>query len=178
VSSWVDARRGRGHRPERLSQDGYQSAAVCTRGHAATGSIEVSPNLAGKFCKDCGGEILTACPNCKTRIRGYYHITGVISARAYEPPNFCEDCGNAFPWMTERMNAASALADELDGFSEVEREKVKQSLADISRDGPATSVAVIRLKKWFGTASDAIGQALWKAAVEIGTAAAKKALLG
>jgi hypothetical protein len=80
--------------------------------------------------------------------------------------------------MEERMKAASALADELENFSESDREKVKQSLADIARDGPSTSVAVIRLKKWFGTARDAVGQALWKAAVEIGTAAAKKALLG
>ena len=178
MSSWVDARRGRGSRSEGLSEDGYQSAAVCVHGHAATSSIETSPNLAGKFCKDCGGEILTACPACETSIRGFYQVGGIITIREYVPPNFCEDCGSAFPWMEERMKAASALADELENFSEADREKVKQSLADISRDGPSTSVAVIHLKKWFETARDAVGKALWKAATEIATAAAKKALLG
>lgn len=156
----------------------YHSAAVCVRGHAATDSLEISPTLAGKFCKHCGGEILTACPSCKSRIRGDYHVAGVFSTRAYVPPNFCEDCGTPFPWMTERLNAASALADELENFSDADREKIKQSLTDISRDGPSNSLAVIRLKKWFGSARDAVGQALWKATVEIATEAAKKGLLG
>ena len=80
--------------------------------------------------------------------------------------------------MTERLNAASALADELENFSDADREKIKQSLTDISRDGPSNSLAVIRLKKWFGSARDAVGQALWKATVEIATEAAKKGLLG
>ena len=88
------------------------------------------------------------------------------------------DCGNPFPWTAERLKAAAELADELEGFSETDREKVKQSLTDISKDGPSTSIAAIQLKKWFGTARDAVGQALWKASIDIATEAAKKGLLG
>jgi hypothetical protein len=80
--------------------------------------------------------------------------------------------------MAEKLKAAAELTDELDGFSDADRAKVKQSLGDIAKDGPGTSLATIRLKKWFGTAKDAVGQALWKAAVDIATEAAKKGLLG
>ena len=111
-------------------------------------------------------------------IRGYYFVSGIMSLGDYTPPNFCEDCGKPFPWTTERLKAASALTDELKDFTEADREKVRQSFTDIVKDTPATSVAVIRLKKYFGTAKDAVGKALWKAAVEIGTEAAKKGLLG
>jgi hypothetical protein len=78
LGSWIDARRV-GYRPEaaprRREEDGYQTAAVCVRGHAATDSVELSPDLASKFCKQCGGEILTACPSCHSPIRGHYHVS-------------------------------------------------------------------------------------------------------
>jgi hypothetical protein len=80
--------------------------------------------------------------------------------------------------MVEKLRAASELTDELDDISAADRQKIKQSLGEISKDTPATSLAVIRLRKALGTAKDAVGQALWKAAIDIGTAAAKKALLG
>jgi hypothetical protein len=80
--------------------------------------------------------------------------------------------------MAEKLAAASALADELENFSDADRAKVKEAFQEISKDSPTTSVAIIRLKKWFGTARDAVGQALWKAAVDIATEAAKKGLLG
>jgi hypothetical protein len=144
----------------------------------ATSDLEISRALAGKFCKECGEEIITACPSCQSPIRGHYRVSGVLSLRTYTPPNYCEDCGKPLPWMVEKLQAASALADELEDFTDSDRAKIKQSLGDIARDSPATSLAVIRLKKWFGTAKDAAGQALWKAVVDIATDAAKKGLLG
>ena len=83
-----------------------------------------------------------------------------------------------FPWITEKLTAASALADELENLSEVDRDRIKQSINEITRDTPNTDLAAIRLKKFLGRATDAVGIALWKATVEIATEAAKKALLG
>jgi hypothetical protein len=97
--------------------------------------------------------------------------------RPYTPPNHCEDCGAPFPWTVEKRRAAAALIEELDDFTADDRQKIKQSLDDIAHDSAATSLAVIRLRKWFRTTTDAVGQALWKAAMDIGTEAAKKALL-
>jgi hypothetical protein len=79
--------------------------------------------------------------------------------------------------MATKLQAASALTDELN-VNDADRAKIRQSLADIAKDTPATSLAVIRLKKMVGSAKDAVGQALWKMAVEIATEAAKKSLLG
>jgi hypothetical protein len=148
------------------------------RGHPATGNIKLSPDRAGKFCKHCGGAILTACPSCNSPIRGDYEVAGVFVVRKYVPPNFCEDCGEQFPWMVEKLNAAAALADELENFTDTERAKIKELLNDVSKDGPSTEVAAIWLKKWFGTATDAVGKAFWKAAVDIATEYARKTLLG
>jgi hypothetical protein len=176
LGSWVESRRGGGH--SSALSDGYKTAAVCRQGHAATDHLELSPELAGKFCKECGGEILTACPSCGSRIRGHYHVSGVFSTHDYAPPNYCEDCGKPFPWIEEKLRVASALTDELESVSDADRAKIKVSLGEITRDTPGTSLAVIRLKKMLGTAKDAVGQAVWKVAIDIATEAAKKALLG
>jgi hypothetical protein len=176
MTSWIESRTG-GSRSAALT-DGYKTAGVCRQGHVATDHLELSPELAGKFCKDCGGTILTACPSCRSRIRGHYFISGLLSTRDYHPPNYCEDCGKPFPWMEERLRVASALTDELENVNESDRVRIKESLGEIAKDSPATSLAVIRLKKLLGTATDAIGRALWNAAIDIATEAAKKGLLG
>src|SRR6266849_5588842 len=79
LASWVESRNlgGRGS----PTPSGYKTAAVCPHGHVATDDVELSGGLAGKFCKECGGEILTACPSCKSHIRGHYHVSGVMSLR-------------------------------------------------------------------------------------------------
>jgi hypothetical protein len=90
---------------------------------------------------------MTTCPSCQSRIRGHYHVSGVFSTRSYSPPNYCEDCGKSFPWMEEKLRAASALTDELENVNDVDRIKIKESLNEITSDAPGTSLAVIRLKK-------------------------------
>jgi hypothetical protein len=177
LGSWTDARRG-GTLRSSHGDDGYKTAAVCVRGHIGTSNLEYKPDLAANFCKECGGQIITACPSCQTPIRGVYTVRGTSRSFGYTPPNYCEDCGQPFPWITEKLKAASALADELENLSDVDRQKIKQSLDEITKDTPNTDLAVIRLKKFLGKATDAIGQALWKATIEIATEAAKKALLG
>jgi len=176
LTSWVESRNLGGRRSPTLG--GYKTAAVCPNGHVATDDIEISPGLAGKFCKECGGANLTACPSCESRIRGHYHVSGVMMLRDYTPPNFCEDCGKPFPWMEEKLRAVSALTDELENVNDADRAKIKESLSGITKDTPSTSLAVIQLKNLLGTATDSVGKALWKAAIDIATEAAKKGLLG
>lgn len=163
--------------PKGSNQSGYQTAAICPEGHVATSDLELSPDLAGKYCKECGGAILTKCPSCGNRIRGFYHVPGVLTLAPYYPPNYCEDCGGAFPWVTARLKVATELTDEL-AISEDERVKIKESLRDITRNTPGMSIAVIRLKKLLGNARDTVGQALWKITIDLATEAAKKTLLG
>ena len=155
---------------------GYKSAAVCPNGHVATGDLERSPELVGQFCKDCGGAILTRCPSCNNRIRGRHEVPR-LSSPVYNPPNYCEDCGNAFPWVAAKLAAANDLADELD-ITEADRAKIKQSIGEIARDTQGASLAIIHLKKLLGGASSAVGKAIWKITIDVATEAAKKSMGG
>ena len=175
MGTWADARSGRG---SSKFKEGYHTAAVCSNGHPATESLELSPDLAGNFCRKCGAPVISSCPSCQSPIRGYYVVSGVLTTAPYIPPNFCVDCGRPFPWTTARLLAASELADELEGVSDDDKQKIKTSIGDIATDSPSTSLAAIRLKKWLGGAKDAVGQALWKIAIDVATQAAKKTLLG
>jgi hypothetical protein len=74
----------------------YKQAAICKRGHVETSNIErhaINPR-----CGECGAPILTRCPACNFRIRGYHLIPGVIHG-TYTKPDFCDKCGAAFPWV-------------------------------------------------------------------------------
>lgn len=81
----------------------YRPAAVCKRGHLITDDITRHPEV-GKRCTKCGAPVLVACPECNARIRGEYHVEGVaiLGGKAAPPPNFCDDCGAAFPWVNRQ----------------------------------------------------------------------------
>jgi hypothetical protein len=154
----------------------HLTAAVCLNGHTATSSAESFPP--GKFCETCGAALIMQCQKCRAAIRGYYHVDGVISlGDHYTPPAFCFNCGEAFPWTAARLAAAKDLTDQIDDLSDNDRSKIKEALEEISRDGPRTEVGATRLKKLLGKAKSAVGQAVWKASIEIATEAAKKLML-
>src|SRR5207249_2966310 len=100
----------------------YDFALVCQNGHVVTAhaSREIHNT---KFCDQCGSPTISKCPNCQTNIRGEYESDGVfvLGGPAFEAPAFCHDCGRAFPWTQRRLDAARALADEVDGLNPEER---------------------------------------------------------
>lgn len=128
----------------------------------------------GKFCSECGAGTIDACPNCNNRIRGSYKE----GMSPYDRPSFCIHCGSPFPWTVAKLNAAKELADEIEGLSEDDRQKLKSAFDDISSEGPRSQVGAARLKRMLGNATTAIGKAAWKIGIEIATETAKKALLG
>jgi len=75
----------------------YESAAICRRGHVVTTDTSDSGEIAAR-CSKCGAEVLTSCPNCGHRLRGFHVIPGVIHGD-YERPNFCDNCGAPHPWV-------------------------------------------------------------------------------
>lgn len=154
----------------------YRSAEVCRNGHATTSSLEISSELAGQFCPSCGAETIRNCPSCKERIRGSYHVDGVIGFSMYHPPAFCHSCGHAFPWTEATLNAASEIADELEGLTDDEREKLKQSIKDLTRDTPQTELAILRYKKLLSKAGGTAASMLNKVVTAVATAAVKKEL--
>lgn len=94
----------------------------------------------------------------------------------YHPPNYCYNCGEAFPWTAERIAAAQTLADESDGLTEEEKKQLKASIPDLTKDSARTELAAVRYKRLIKKAGAVVGPALNKIAVEIATEGAKKLL--
>lgn len=115
----------------------YKAAAVCTRGHVETTVIDSSE--VGQRCQECGAEILTGCPGCGHRIRGYLSVPGVMSWDTdYKPPKFCDNCGRPFPWLDRqgRIYLLENMLDEeqLDPAAELEAREQLRALAQLDPD--------------------------------------------
>lgn len=90
----------------------YRPAAICRRGHVQT--EDLTHGEVGDRCPTCGAKVLTSCPACSTRIRGYYHVPGVIAlGTEYKAPRFCDACGKPFPWL-DRQGRIFELENMLD----------------------------------------------------------------
>lgn len=159
-------------------QGRYLTAQVCLNGHSTTSMVEDSPELTAPFCSACGAKTIKECPSCKVSIRGYYVVPGVFSTLDYVPPNYCHNCGNAFPWTAAKIGAAKEFAGELDGLDDNEKEQLMSAIDDLTTDGARTELAASRFKKLMKKAGQAVGSGIYKVVVDIASEAAKKAING
>lgn len=157
----------------------YYGAAICLKAHVITDHLTPAVK-ADPYCARCGAEVLVACLSCGTAIRGDSYSEGVVMISGYvtPAPAFCFKCGNPFPWTAERLGAAKELADDLVDLTPEQRERLKSAIDDIAVEGPRTEAGAARIKTLIGGATSAVGKALWKMAIDIGTEAAKKGMLG
>lgn len=60
----------------------------------------VQPKFSVKYsyCPDCGGLVITQCPECKSNIQVEYEGPHVPDED--DSPDFCYGCGSAFPWIS------------------------------------------------------------------------------
>lgn len=74
-------------------------------------------------CAVCAADVLTVCPSCDRPIRGHYFVPGVLAFKAYEPPDFCADCDNPFPWASRQARLYTLMNmlddEDLDPASEL-----------------------------------------------------------
>src|SRR3712207_6503625 len=115
----------------------YMPAAICKRGHVQT--TDITGAEVGEKCPTCGSKVLTACPGCDGRIRGYYDVPGVVDLTGgYTPPRFCDLCGRPFPWLDREGRIfllENMLDDEdLDGADELAVREQLRALADPDLD--------------------------------------------
>lgn len=115
----------------------YRPAAVCKRGHVQ--ARDITDREVAERCPTCGAKVLTACANCGFRIRGHYHVPGVISLGGdYEPPQFCDKCGSPFPWLDRQgriFELENMLDDEdLDAATELAVREQLRALASTDLD--------------------------------------------
>jgi hypothetical protein len=74
--------------------------------------------------------------------------------------------------------AAKQFAEELEDLNESERHLLAQSLDDIVRDTPSTSLAVSRVKRAIGKLKKPSAEFFSKVVTDIATESVKKLLLG
>jgi hypothetical protein len=115
----------------------YRPAAICRRGHVITTNAQSALNA--PRCATCGGETLTNCPSCGNQIRGRYVVPGVIGiGLEYEPPDFCADCGDPFPWASRQARIYELMNlldnEHLDPAAELAVREQLEALADVDLD--------------------------------------------
>jgi hypothetical protein len=154
---------------------GYDDAQICLNGHVINTYAASQPEHNSPRCKNCGAQTITECPKCKTKIRGHFHIPGVVSFLGPEPPPaFCFQCGEAYPWTAARLSAAREYVRELDRLDENEKGILSRSLDDLVRDTPNTSVAVLRFKKLAAKAGSVALEGLKSILVDVVVETAKR----
>ena len=151
----------------------YRTAEVCVNGHHTTDSLETSPERRSNYCPTCGAETISRCPECSATIRGDYDVPGVVIFAPYEPPSFCYNCGSAMPWTEAKVRAAQDLIDEVDSLSSEEREILKDSILELTRESPRLELASVRYKRLVRKSGKVVGNALNSIVISIATEAAK-----
>jgi len=151
---------------------------VCLNGHKITDKLRMLPDRGKQHCSDCGAATIIDCQNCKAPIRGYYHLPGVMSTGpGPKVPAFCHECGRPYPWTESRPKAAQQLAEEVEGLTNEEREKLKASFDDLVRDTPRTTVAATRFKRLATKMGRGAAEGFKAILVDVLSEAAKKLIL-
>ena len=161
-----------------MSDSYYDSAQICMNGHVINAMAKDYPNSNQAFCSDCGEPTITACPSCNSDIRGYYHVPGVIGFSDYYAPSYCYNCGSPYPWITTRLEAASELADDLEGLNDEEKQALKQSLPELVKNGPKIVVAETRFKKFMKKAGSEAYEGMKSILIDVVSEAVKKSVFG
>jgi hypothetical protein len=126
----------------------YDVGLVCLNGHEVNSEFRSSPEFNAKFCKQCGEQTIHACPKCGVPIRGFYKVQGVIDlGHSWSIPQYCHECGAAYPWRERKEKALATAIEELDELTAAERDKLKESIPDAIAETPKTEIAIARFKK-------------------------------
>ena len=72
---------------------------VCLNGHVINGGFRKYPENNKDFCNSCGAKTITNCPKCDGAIPGELQDTGMALPFRSPAPDFCEYCGEKFPWV-------------------------------------------------------------------------------
>ncbi|MED4690631.1 DUF2321 domain-containing protein [Peribacillus frigoritolerans] len=151
----------------------YKTAQICMNGHVVNGNMEDYAVANQNYCEDCGAKTIYECQRCKTKIRGDddYSIGYDMLQIA---PKHCSECGTAFPWLEEKLNAAKELVDEMEGLNVQEKDKLKASIDDLIINGPRTELASTRFKKLVPKAGKELANGMRDILVDIASETAKK----
>lgn len=117
----------------------YCAAQICLRGHAQ--SVDGHDFAQEAHCPKCGEPCIDRCRNCKAPIHG----KEVYSSADYVLPFYCYKCGQAYPWMEDRLQTAKELLRHDDKLTLEERERLWGLLQYVMSD-PKSDMAPAKKK--------------------------------
>lgn len=149
-------------------------AKICLNGHV---SIESTPISGEQFCEKCGAKMISKCPSCDAPIKEWsYNGVVVIGTPKFEKPLYCRSCGNPYPWTESALEAISLMIQEDEELSELEQEKLQESLPDIITETPKTNLASVRIKKALLSAGSFTAEAIRQFVIDFGCELAIRSL--
>lgn len=160
-----------------MSDNQFYTELVCRSGHVITDCLERSA-YDSPFCTKCGEATTSECEECNARILGELIDSPLITGYVPQPPAYCHNCGNQYPWTRKQIEAAKELAKLDDNLTSGDIEIIESSMEDIMCEGPKTKVGAMKLKKILGKAGKVIGESLREIFVDIASETAKRVLLG
>lgn len=125
----------------------YDVGLVCFNGHKINDCYSSELQHNAKFCRECGQPTTSKCSKCGTSIRGLYHdeSSGIDMPLPWiSIPQYCHECGTAYPWTERRRNALVEAIDELSELDEGDRGRLKESVPDVIQETPKTQIAITR----------------------------------
>jgi hypothetical protein len=166
----------------RLGEPGYdhgfqtrRAALVCKRGHTKSWDVAALPAEPLGFCQKCGAALIVRCPQCGIRIRGLDFYPGVLAIPRYNPPRFCDECGEPMPWAgrQERFYQLENILDQQD-IDENDRLLVREDLRRLQESADLSSAEQLELwRRIKSRAPGVLSDLGWKIAQTVMEAAIK-----
>jgi hypothetical protein len=133
----------------------YDVAQICLNGHVVNIFATKDPAHNRKFCPDCGERTVLECPSCRVHIKGYYYVGGDSWLtgerdklnRSHRVPQYCHNCGKAYPWTENRIQTAIQIFAEFGGLDDEEKKTIEDDIRNIARDVPQGELSAMRIKK-------------------------------
>ncbi len=94
---------------------------VCLNGHVINAGYQKFPKYNKEYCDRCGEKTIIECPNCNNPIPGDMQDTGVGVFAPRVAPEYCQSCGNAFPWLKSEKKIESIDLDSNSALDDLTR---------------------------------------------------------
>ncbi len=156
-------------------------ALICENGHVVSWYLVEPSNHSSPFCSECGSKTIAKCPECRIGIRGRDGKEAYFESASHFPlahpiPAYCHNCGLPYLWTEIAIMSAIEYADELETLSDEDREQLKVTIGDLTKDSPRTQVAIVRYKKLAVKMGNNAAGAFREILIDVLSEAAKKAL--
>jgi hypothetical protein len=126
----------------------HDIAQICLNGHIVNDAARTFEYLNKEFCETCGAPTIMECRHCKKEIQGAFDPEGKWGTEHLTiAPNYCTGCGEPYPWTAQKILATAEFVNELEEFSNKDKEIFLSSFEEIVKESPMASAGAVKIKK-------------------------------